>query len=304
LKPSEITPLTTLRMVELAFEAGVPEGVFNVITGDGSAGRNLVEHPEIDKVTFTGSTNTGKMIGYSAIDNMTRFSLELGGKNPAIFFEDVDIETAVNGAIMGGLLNQGQVCAAASRLYVHQSLYGDFVEAISAAVSGLPVGPGLDPNTVVNPLVSDDHRQKVLSFVAQGKTDGAKITTGGDALDRDGFFMAPTVITDVAQDMHVMKEEAFGPVLAVMPFQSDAEAIQLANDSAYGLAASIWTNDLARTMKVVPEIQSGTVWVNSHVPLDPNLPFGGYKQSGMGRDFGIHSLEPYLEAKSVCIGVN
>lgn len=304
LKPSEITPLSSLRLAELALEAGVPAGVFNVITGDGETGRTLVSHKDIDKITFTGSTETGKAIGRTAMESMTRLSLELGGKNPAVFFEDVALDIAVTGAIMGGLLNQGQVCAAASRLYVHQSLYNDFVDQLSATIESLPVGPGMDPGAAVNPLVSSLHRDKVLDFIKRGKSEGAQITTGGKALKREGYFVAPTIMKHVDNSMHVARHEGFGPVLTVTPFKNDQDALSMVNDSPFGLAASIWTNDLSRTMKMIPEIEAGTVWVNSHVPLDPNMPFGGYKQSGIGRDFGIGSLDAYLETKSVCIGVD
>ena len=303
LKPSELTPLTSLRIAELALEAGVPAGVLNVITGDGNTGRALVSHAGVNKITFTGSTETGKAIGKAAVENMTRVSLELGGKNPAVFFSDIDLEAAVGGAIMGGLMNQGQVCAASSRLYVHRSIYGDFTDALSAAVAGLPVGAGMNPEAMVNPLVSEMHRTKVVDFINRGVTDGAQVTAGGHALDQDGFYVAPTIMRDVDHTMHVAQVEGFGPVMTVTPFDTDDQALSLVNDSPFGLAASIWTNDLSRTMKMVPEIQAGTVWVNSHVPLDPNMPFGGYKQSGIGRDFGIRSLDGYLETKSVCIGV-
>lgn len=302
IKPADETPLTALRLAELAIEAGVPAGVFNVLVGRGAeAGAALVSNPLINKVSFTGSTAVGRQIGIAALSNMTRFTLELGGKNPMLILEDANIDQAVAGAIGGGLLNGGQVCAAASRLYVHANLYQDFVEALTAQVSAMSLGPGIDPAAQINPLTSRRHQRSVLQHLEKTRSEGAKFTTGGEAPDLPGFFVNPTVVTNLQQAMTPMQEEIFGPVLGVMPFHSTEEGLAMVNDSRYGLTASIWSNDLGRVMDLIPRIEAGTVWVNNHVPVDPNLPFGGYKQSGMGREFGRAAIEGFTELKSVCI---
>ncbi|MBT8765098.1 aldehyde dehydrogenase family protein [Metapseudomonas boanensis] len=302
IKPASETPLTCLRLAELAFEAGIPAGVFNVITGGGSTvGNALASHPLINKVSFTGSTAVGKSVGVACMENMTRFALELGGKNPMILLEDADVEKAIQGALLGGLLNQGQVCAAASRFYVHQSRYGEFVEGLAAAVKGLSIGPGMDQEAAINPLVSRKQQLGVLKHIEVARQEGARVVAGGQPIEGDGFFVQPTVLADVNHSMAVAREEVFGPVLSVIPFTDEDAMIELANDSPYGLAASLWTNDLGKAMNLVPRIEAGTVWVNAHVLLDPNMPFGGVKQSGMGREFGRAVIEAYTELKSVCI---
>ncbi|HKY82427.1 MAG TPA: aldehyde dehydrogenase family protein [Sphingobium sp.] len=301
LKPSEVTPLTSIRLVELGREAGIPAGVLNLVTGDGRAGKALVDHPLVAKISFTGSTATGKAIARSAADRMLRTSLELGGKNPAIFLADAPIDNAVQGAILGGFFNNGQVCAASSRLYVARDIYAPFVKALADAVDGMAMGPGLDPAAQINPVVSANHRQKILDHVGQARKEGARIVAGGDSPDRPGFYVRPTVIVDAGPDAAISRQEVFGPLVTVTPFDSEEEAIRLANDSEMGLAASLWTNDLRKTMKLTPQIKAGTVWVNCHNLIDPNMPFGGFKESGIGRDFGVRSLDAYLEVKSVCI---
>lgn len=301
IKPSPETPLTALRLTELAIEAGIPAGVFNLVTGGGNVGQALASSPKIDKVSFTGSTAVGKIVGGVAVQNMTRFALELGGKNPMIILADADIDKAVQGALLGGLLNNGQVCAAASRFYVHRSRYDDFVAGLGAAVAGMPLGAGMDTAAVINPLVSRKQQQSVLKHIETAKQEGARVVTGGELVDSDGFYVMPTVLADVDHSMAVARAEVFGPVLSVIPFDEDDEAIAMANDSEYGLAASLWTNDLGKAMNLVPRIEAGTVWVNAHVLLDPNMPFGGVKQSGMGREFGRAVIEAYTEIKSVCI---
>ncbi|KAF1071341.1 MAG: Phenylacetaldehyde dehydrogenase [Pseudomonas citronellolis] len=302
IKPADETPLTALRLAELAIEAGVPAGAFNVLIGKGSeAGAALVAHPKVNKVSFTGSTQVGKQVGVAALQNLTRFTLELGGKNPMLVLADADIEKAVAGAIGGGLLNQGQVCAAASRLYVHASRYRDFVEALSAQVAGMTLGAGMDPQAQINPVVSLKQQQSVLRYLQIARQEGATFATGGGQPDRPGFFVEPTVLTDVRQDMTSAREEIFGPVLSVLPFDDLEQAVGWVNDSPYGLTASVWSNDLGRVMDLLPRIEAGTVWVNNHVPVDPNLPFGGFKQSGIGREFGRAAIEGFTETKSVCI---
>ncbi|MDN4547995.1 MULTISPECIES: aldehyde dehydrogenase family protein [unclassified Pseudomonas] len=302
IKPAMETPLTAMRLAELALEAGIPAGVFNVVTGGGaSVGGVLTAHPLVSKVSFTGSTAVGKSVGVACMANMTRFSLELGGKNPMIVLADADIEKAVQGAILGGLLNNGQVCAAASRFYVHRSIHDQFVEALAAAVSSMPIGDGMNCDAAINPLVSRKQQQSVLKHIELARQEGARVVTGGELLEGDGFFVQPTILADIDHSMAVAREEVFGPVLGVMPFDDEDAVIALANDNRYGLAASLWTNDLGKAMNLVPRIEAGTVWVNAHVLLDPAMPFGGVKQSGMGREFGRAVIEAYTELKSVCI---
>mgnify|MGYP000846239399 FL=1 len=302
IKPADETPLTALRLAELAIEAGIPAGVFNVLIGRGAeVGPALVAHPLVNKVSFTGSTAVGKQVGVAALENMTRFTLELGGKNPMLLLEDADIDKAVAGAIGGGLLNQGQVCAAASRIYVQARHYDRFVEALSAQVSALSLGAGMDTNAQVGPLVSKKQQGSVLDYLQIARREGARFAAGGQAVDLPGYFVAPTVLADMQQRMTCVQEEVFGPVLCVVPYDTTEQALQMVNDSRYGLTASLWSNDLGRVMELIPQVEAGTVWVNNHVPVDPNLPFGGFKQSGMGREFGRSAIEGFTELKSVCI---
>jgi phenylacetaldehyde dehydrogenase len=301
LKPSEFTPLSALRLAELAVEAGVPEGAFNVVVGRGATtGAALTAHPDIAKISFTGSTATGKHIGHAAIERMARFSLELGGKNPALVLADAEPARIVPGLLAAAFLNSGQVCAALSRIYVERPAYDGLVEALRQAVGGMTIGPGLDPAMQVTPLVSAQHRDKVGERIAEAESSGASVFGGVEAPGK-GFYVPPTLVTDASANAAIQREEVFGPVLSVTPVDAIEDAVRLANDSPYGLVASIWTNDLDRAMDLVPRIEAGTVYVNTHVPVDPNLPFGGYKQSGLGRDFGPDALAPYLETKSVCL---
>jgi phenylacetaldehyde dehydrogenase len=302
LKPSEVTPLTALWLAELAVEAGIPPGVFNVVTGGGSTcGQALVSSPLVSKISFTGSTATGKAIGRVAIENMTRVSLELGGKNPAIVLKDADINAVVGGLMMGAFLNQGQVCAAASRVYIEAPLFDKIAEGLAQAVATLSMGPGLDQTAQVNPLVSATHQRKVLGFVEEAQRAGAELVQGSGAPDGKGYYVRPTLLLNPSKVLRLTRDEVFGPVLALTRVADAEKAIALANESVYGLAASLWTRDLKATLDIVPRIQAGTVWVNSHVPIDPNLPFGGFKQSGIGRDFGPRWLDGYTEEKAVCI---
>ncbi|SDT92952.1 aldehyde dehydrogenase family protein [Geopseudomonas guangdongensis] len=302
IKPADETPLTALRLAELAIAAGIPPGVLNVVVGRGAlAGAALVSDPRVSKVSFTGSTAVGKQIGVAALQNMTRFSLELGGKNPMLVLPDADLDKAVGGALMGGLLNQGQVCAAASRIYLPRARCAEFAEALAAAVQGMRIGAGMDPEAQINPLVSRRQQASVLGHLDKARAEGARVLTGGGAPELPGYFVAPTVLGDVEQGMSAAREEIFGPVLSVLAYDSIEQAMAMVNDSQYGLAASLWTNDLGQAMNLIPQIQAGTVWVNSHVPLDPNLPFGGHKQSGIGREFGRGAVEAFTELKSVCI---
>lgn len=302
IKPADETPLSALRLAELAVEAGIPPGVFNVVLGRGSlVGPALVEHPLVSKVSFTGSTEVGKQIGVSAMHNMTRFSLELGGKNPMLILPDADMEQVVGGALMAGLLNAGQVCAAASRFYVPKNRSDEFAQTLAAAVADLQIGAGMDPAAQINPVVSQRQQQSVLGHLRRAKEQGAKVLTGGDAPDLPGFYIRPTVLANVEQSMDAARQEIFGPVLSVLAYDDLEQALAMVNDSVYGLAASVWSNDMKAVMGLIPRIEAGTVWVNTHVPLDPSLPFGGYKQSGIGRDFGRGAVEAFTEIKSVCI---
>ncbi|MES2262702.1 MAG: aldehyde dehydrogenase family protein [Pseudomonadota bacterium] len=299
LKPSEETPLSVLRLAELFREAGLPAGVLNVVLGRGaSAGAALASHPGVDKLTFTGSTQVGKLIGNAALQNMTRFSLELGGKSPMIVLDDADVDQAVQGAAMGIFFNNGQVCTASSRLYVQRGIYDQVVDKLAALAGGMKIGPGIDPTSQINPLVSARHRDRVLGFIEQARRDGATVATGG-AHEGAGYYVKPTVLTGVNAGMAVVREEIFGPVIVAMPFDTIEEVIGLANDSVYGLAASVWSNDYRSVMRLTQELQAGTVWVNTHNIIDPNVPFGGFKQSGLGREMGRAVIDLYTESKSV-----
>ncbi|WP_010323738.1 aldehyde dehydrogenase family protein [Marinobacterium stanieri] len=303
LKPAEDTPLTALRLGELALEAGYPPGVLNVVPGLGhDAGAALSSHPDVDKLTFTGSTGVGKMIGKAAMDHMTRVTLELGGKSPTIVLDDADPQDAAAGAANAIFFNQGQVCCAGSRLYVQRKLFDNLVADITDIAGKIQLGNGLDPTTEMGPLVSAVQQQRVQGFIDKGVSEGARLTTGGDSKG-PGFFVQPTVVVDVDQRSSLVQEEIFGPVLVAMPFDDIDEAIRIANDSQYGLGASIWSNNLSAVHRMVPRIKSGSVWVNCHTALDPSLPFGGFKQSGLGREMGAACIEHYTEVKSVLMKV-
>jgi phenylacetaldehyde dehydrogenase len=303
LKPSEETPHSSLRLAELALEADIPAGVMNVITGYGhTAGNALVTHPDIDKVSFTGSTATGKKIGKAALDNMTRISLELGGKGPVIVLEDADIASVPSHIAKGIFYNQGQVCVAGSRVYVHKSHFDRVVEGVGDIASKMKIGSGLDEGVQLGPLVSQNQHQRVLNYIGQGLSDGASAAFGGHALEREGYFVEPTVLINTNQHMSVVQEEIFGPVLVAMPFEDVNDVLAMANDSAYGLGASIFTNDLSKAHRLIKKIKAGNVFVNSPVRSDPNLPLGGYKQSGFGREHGTSIIDTYTELKSVVIG--
>lgn len=305
IKPSEETPLSALRLAELALEADIPPGVINVITGYGhSAGASLVSHPGVDKVAFTGSTATGKKIGKAALDNMTRVSLELGGKGAVIVMEDADIASVPAHIAKGIFYNQGQVCAAGSRLYVHRSHFDTVVEGVGNIATKMKIGAGLDEGVQLGPLVSQSQHQRVMNYIGQGLSDGAELAIGGNALNREGYFVEPTVLVNTNHQMTVVQEEIFGPVLVAMPFDDVKEVIDMANDSPYGLGAAVFTNNLSKAQGLIKAIKAGSVFVNSPVRIDPNLPFGGYKQSGYGREHGTSIIDTYTELKSVVIGYN
>lgn len=302
LKPALETPLTALFLAELALQAGVPKGVFNVLLGgDGEIGQKLVEHPLIRKVTFTGSTAVGKKVGKAAVDHMAHFSLELGGKNPMIIMDDVPIKTAVDGIMIGAFLNSGQVCAAASRIYIHENIYENIKLELSKVIKNIVVGDGMDEKTQISPVVSAKQQASILAHIQKAKDEGATILSGKIPEDLTGFYVAPTIITDIDSSARILIDEVFGPVVALIPFNNTQEVIKLANNTEYGLAASIWTNNINDAMAIVPKIEAGTVWVNAHVLIDPAMPFGGMKQSGIGREFGKTAVESFTELKSVCI---
>jgi len=302
LKPAEQTPLTALRLGELIVEAGFPPGVVNILTGYGeTTGAALVTHPGVDKIAFTGSTLVGKTINKAATDTLKRVSLELGGKSPVIVLADADVDAAIKGAAGGIFFNAGQVCAAGSRLYVHRKIFDRVVEGVGGAAAAIRLGPGLDPSTQMGPLVSREQQERVLGYIASGKADGASVIAGGDAPAHSGYFVKPTVLADVKRSMRVVQEEIFGPVLVAQRFDDLDEVAALANDTPYGLSASIWSNDLTAVHRLVPKIRAGTVWVNTHGPVDANMPFGGFKHSGLGREHGRVGIEMYTEIKSVCM---
>jgi phenylacetaldehyde dehydrogenase len=304
LKPAEETPLTALRLGELTIEAGIPPGVVNIVTGLGpTAGAALAAHAGIDKIAFTGSTEVGKHVQRAAVDNMTRVSLELGGKSPVIVLEDADPAQAAAGAANAIFFNQGQVCTAGSRLYVQRSAFDRVVGELSSIADKMKLGPGLDPSSELGPLVSTTQRDRVCGYIAHGVEQGARIAAGGGRSGERGYFVQPTVLVDARQDMRVVQEEIFGPVVVAMPFDDVDEAVRLANDTMYGLGASIWSNDLGRVHRLIPRIKAGTVWVNCHSMLDSSLPFGGFKQSGIGREMGRAALDLFTETKSVLMAV-
>ncbi|WP_372365003.1 aldehyde dehydrogenase [Candidatus Uabimicrobium sp. HlEnr_7] len=302
LKPSEEAPLSSLRLAQLIIEAEIPAGVVNVVTGYGhTAGKFLCEHPRINKITFTGSTQTGKKIGHIAIENMTRLSLELGGKSPVIVCEDADLSLLPAFIAKGIFYNQGQICAAGSRLYVARNIFDETVERVVQIAEKMKLGCGMDNDTDLGPLISRNQQQKVTQYIKDSVANGAKKLGDSVNLPQQGFFVEPTILVDTTHEMAAVQQEIFGPVLVAMPFDNEEEVIIKANDSCYGLAASIYSQDISKVHHLVPQIKAGTVFVNSPVRTDPNLPFGGFKQSGIGREHGNKIFDLYTEHKSVVI---
>ncbi|MFJ9620202.1 gamma-aminobutyraldehyde dehydrogenase [Streptomyces sp. NPDC101181] len=302
LKPAELTPLTSLMFAQAATEAGIPDGVVNIVTGAGEdAGEHLVGHPDVVMTSFTGSTAVGKRVAAIATATVKRLHLELGGKAPFVVFDDADLEAAVHGAVAGSLINTGQDCTAATRAYVQRPLYDAFVRDVAALMETVRLGDPFDASTDLGPLISHAQRDRVAAFVERARGH-ARIVTGGEAPGgalADGAYYRPTLIADAAQDSEAVQSEIFGPVLVVLPFDTDDEGIALANDTPYGLAASAWTRDLYRANRATREIQAGCVWVNDHIPILSEMPHGGYKASGFGKDMSVYSFEEYTQVKHV-----
>jgi phenylacetaldehyde dehydrogenase len=301
LKPAEQTPLSALRLGELIVEAGFPEGVVNIVTGYGeTAGAALAAHLDVDKVAFTGSTAVGKLVLGAASGNLKKVSLELGGKSPNIVLRDADLDVAIPGAASGIFFNQGQCCCAGSRLFVEQPMFDRVVEGVAEEAKKIKIGPGLDPTTQMGPLVSDEQLARVCGYLESGFAEGAKAVVGGRKLGHKGYFVEPTVLVDTKPDMQVIREEIFGPVVAAIPFKDVDEVVSAANDTIFGLAAAVWTRDISKAHRIAAELHSGTVWINCYNIFDAALPFGGYKQSGWGREMGHDALDLYTQVKAVC----